>query len=725
MQWVDVVANTCDLPIDNLIVALCPMLYPNSATQSLVELDSLLAPQLKLQDAVRLLDDSSFNYSVARSFSQFWKRLEALAPLHAVASRINVTPADIESSMLPDAAVAGQFFAASEGVADLMLFSHFMDSRGTLAYLGIWKLFTFGSLTLSKWDADGCTIALIEEVFDTAQTGALERLVARGASQAKVNKELAFVMSTFIADVFQNASMLSFVFEVSSIADDLRLAVTLVYGAKAEKEAILVRNYPRLVAEFAALSAMLLPSLSSAETFTLADSLRLQVMPAGSVLEQGTLQFMESRFLPLLAAIEAAPGTTSERVTYAVALLNRGQAAVITAPGGGAPSAISSSIASTSASAPMRALMISVPIEALDLKLSALFGATKVNHVKIIDAAIRVAGVPGLGRVCVPVARLVFGFASSLVGSPESVGRLTECRGSLPDYWFEVLMAKDEDNSGTVVVHDEVQKVKAHWLALNSGPSSLSKHAQNMDWHLIDFWAVHTFIEEAVFQAAPTVVPVSEAFVTKERFLLLRPVVDRFLTGFGVRSRAFTKTTESLIAPYTVADAIAQAHPLQAAGLRSAIVSAIADLFREMQQGFFSAFTSPAALSVIPFKGDALSDNTTDFSRAVTTILADVSDRNKKRSSVFGNTDATAVIDELRQQLMVQQQQIGALSQYSGAPDLHQATPVSYSHAQCHACYMASSVAACSYPCGDHYKCKCRAVSCHCVHVHTTYCSIM
>ena len=104
---------------------------------------------------------------------------------------------------------------------------------------------------------------------------------------------------------------------------------------------------------------------------------------------------------------------------------------------------------------------------------------------------------------------------------------------------------------------------------------------------------------------------------------------------------------------------MAQAHPEESQALRNSIMAAIADLFREMQLAFHAALSSPAASSVIPFKGERITDPSSDYSQAVDNIVSDVAERQKKRSSVFGNPEAK--VSALARSVTATQQQLVTL----------------------------------------------------------------
>ena len=404
--------------------------------------------------------------------------------------------------------------------------------------------------------------------------------------------------------------------------------MALAFGSAEDKRHLLVMSFDRALEDYTILSAVILPASSAQEAHLNAESLRIRASVAGSVTDIGVLKALEARFAPFKAALRApsrVAQSTAAKSAYAIRLLTDNPVPVAGTVGS---SSAPSGNGSLSASASLRFFCSSVVMDAVEQRLSVFFGESEPDHVKIIDWVLR--------QKLMVLTRFIFGKGPSLPAGEATV-RLKECRPFLPEYWWDVLMGDQVDVNGAPFVPVDSAKHRVQWIGAQG--AVIARQARSLQWHAVDFWGVHTFIEFVRYGTPQVPVSLFECFKSETSFMQVARVIDRFLTGFGWRPHCFSEATAtSVISKYAVVAALRPVNPTAADSLAASVAGALLNVVTELVTQMTSAVQSDSTASVLPFMGKSVLGSLSSFAGQIRVVEAGIKPRGAGRNTTFPGT---------------------------------------------------------------------------------------
>ena len=628
LGWTDIAATGSGTTLSALLVALGPVLAPSASLQ-LCDRYFSTSP---FQQALRVLDDddrfvfpSSSCHVVA-----FWRLLSAWASL---AGLLSVDPVDF-LGLDPIAPRLGHPLSFAHELSSDRLGVH---CGGSLA---LWCMFTAlvgepGDLAL-RMDASSSFMAVVRTFSSGVLADASSRaaqMVALGEAQSIIDDELLEALGDCLASLLSSSYLLRLSGLVKDSRQDRQNAHAVCFQPS-QIPAVLLRNFVRILAQFPALGAVVLPS-SAGEAFAAVDSLRMLRLPSSVRLDYATLMALEVgltapeggasvSLLPSLLHATFACKPVHERTLAALEML---QACAARPPGSVAVSgsgAVAGSAPPAAHSRQLRLYFASPSVLTLDVKLSQLKSQGDVGVVPFLDAVTRARSVPLL--------RILLGVTSSVPTEADGICSILSMRAHLPRYWFSVIFSSLQ---GPVTMApslpQEVAKYRDEWL-LGEGvlfaPLVLAHGWLHMDW-----WGLHAFEQMCILGGEVQPRPVGHQFLDGPAHLAMAPFVDGFICGLGRKSGLFWEKTSELTPLYATATALQKAFPKEAEELRSALNRAVLMLLTDMQSAFSAALVNPSPLSTLPGQGKYFEFPA--FGALLAETQSDVKHHSGRKSRVF------------------------------------------------------------------------------------------
>jgi hypothetical protein len=267
-------------------------------------------------------------------------------------------------------------------------------------------------------------------------------------------------------------------------------------------------------------------------------------------------------------------------------------------------------------------------MDTVERHLAVFFAESEPDHVKIIDWVMR--------QKLMVLTRFVFGRGPSLPAGEATI-RIKECRPSLPEYWWEVLMGDQVDAAGAPFVPADSAKHKVRWVGTQGG--TVAHQAQSLSWLSIDFWGVHSFIKFMRYSTPQVAMTLLECFKSETSFQQVAKVIDRFLTGFGWRPNCFSEaTSDSVIDKYAVVSALRPVNPAAADTLAAAVAGALLNVLQELVVKVTSVMQSNSTASELPFRGKTVLGSLSSFANQIQIVENDIESRVGGRNTTFPGT---------------------------------------------------------------------------------------
>ena len=198
-------------------------------------------------------------------------------------------------------------------------------------------------------------------------------------------------------------------------------------------------------------------------------------------------------------------------------------------------------------------------------------------------------------------------------------------------------MGDHVDVNGAPFVPDDSAKHRVQWIGAQG--AVVAQRAQSLQWHSIDFWGVHSFIEFMRYGTPQTPVNLLECFKVETSFVKVSRVIDRFLTGFGWRPDCFSAATTKRVASiYAVVAALRPVNPTAADALAASVAGALLNVVTELVTEMTSAVQSGSTASELPFMGKSVLGSRSSFATQILTMEADIKARGAGRNTTFPET---------------------------------------------------------------------------------------